>query len=179
MTEFPNLSLIIGGVASGKSGWAEGLVRSFARPKTYIATAQAFDDEMAAKIARHRRDRGPDWRTLEVPLELAAALGAVPEGHVVLVDCLTLWLSNQLLAEADIAAKIAQLSAALGEMLAPVVLVSGEVGAAPVPENDLARAFQNELGQLNQRIAAHADLVVNVVVGLPLLLKGALPRGAT
>ncbi len=174
MAEIPALSLVIGAASSGKSRWAEGVVRQAGRPKTYIATAQPLDDEMIAKIGRHRRDRGQDWHNIEAPLDLVTALCAVPDQHVVLVDCLTMWLSNQMLAETDISAEITALLQALTQMQPPVVLVTGEVGASVVPDNALARRFQSAQGQLNQRLAARADLVVAVIAGLPLALKGSL-----
>lgn len=168
----PALTLVVGGARSGKSAFAERLVTASARPRRYIATAEAWDDEMRDRIARHRRERGADWLTVEAPLDLAAALAAAQPDEAVLVDCATLWLSNQLLADHDLAAESADLCAALGGCAAPVVIVSNEVGWGIVPDNALSRRFRDAQGRLNQRLAAEADLVVTVIAGLPLVLKG-------
>lgn len=172
----PRLALLVGGARSGKSRLAERLVIGSGRPRRYIATAQAWDDEMRDRIARHRADRGADWTTVEAPLDLAAALAAAGPGEAVLVDCATLWLSNHLLADHDLAAESNALLAALATCPAPVVIVSNEVGWGIVPENALARAFRDAQGRLNQQIAAQADLVVGVMAGLPMVLKGKLPE---
>lgn len=173
----PHLSLVLGGARSGKSRFAERLVSATSRPRVYIATAEAWDDEMRARIAAHRDDRGADWRTVEAPRDLATALGRATPDEVVLLDCATLWLTNALLAEADLATEGAGLLAALGACAAPVVVVTNEVGLSIVPENALARRFRDEQGRLNQRLAEQAGLVVAVMAGLPLVLKGALPEG--
>lgn len=176
MQTFPHLSLVTGGTASGKSRLAEALAIAADLPRIYIATAEARDAEMQAKIARHRQDRGADWQTIEAPLDLSGALSDAPAGSVVLVDCLTLWLSNHLLADNDPGICTAALIETLENIAGPVILVSNEVGNSIVPDNALARAFQTEQGRLNQRIAARADLVVTVIAGLPLALKGTLPK---
>jgi adenosylcobinamide kinase/adenosylcobinamide-phosphate guanylyltransferase len=177
-TEFspPALSLVIGGARSGKSAFAERLVGASGRAPVYLATAEAQDDEMAARIAAHRARR-PGWRTVEAPRELASALAGAAAGEIVLLDCATMWLSNALLAGADLAAEEARLIAALGACAGPVVVVTNEVGLSIVPDNALARAFRDAQGRLNQRLAASAGLVVAVWAGLPLVLKGALPGG--
>ncbi len=169
----PGLSLVLGGAASGKSAVAEGLVTGTGRNRVYLATAQAHDDEMRAKLARHREARGPGWRTIEEPLDVGRALAGISGDHAVLLDCATMWLSNHLLAEADMAE--AGLMAGLALCSAPVVIVSNEVGASVVPENALARQFREEQGRLNQKLAARAGLVVNVIAGLPQVLKGTMP----
>lgn len=171
----PPLTLVIGGARSGKSAFAEGLMTGSGRPRRYIATAEAWDDEMRDRIARHRADRGTGWITVEAPLDLAAALAAVRAEEAVLVDCATLWLTNHLLADHDIAAETGRLLAALSACPAPVVIVTNETGWGIVPENALARRFRDEQGRLNQRLAAEADLVVAVMAGLPMVLKGRLP----
>lgn len=145
------------------------------RPRRYIATAQAWDDEMRARIAQHQTDRGEGWKTVEAPLDLASALAQVTQDEVVLVDCATLWLSNHLLADHDLTAECARLLAALAACHAPVVIVSNEVGFGIVPDNALARRFRDAQGRLNQQLAAQAGLAVLVVAGLPVVLKGALP----
>ena len=171
----PRLTLVIGGARSGKSAFAEGLVTGTGRPRRYIATAEAWDDEMRARIAQHQSDRGGDWTTVEAPLDLSGALQSARQDEVVLIDCATLWLTNHLLADHDLPTEAARLIDALAACPAPVVIVSNETGWGIVPENALARRFRDEQGRLNQRIAALADLVVTVIAGLPMVLRGRLP----
>lgn len=171
----PPLTLVVGGARSGKSAFAEGLLTGTGRPRRYIATAEAWDDEMRDRIARHQADRGAAWTTVEAPLDLSAALATARPDEAVLLDCATLWLTNHLLAEHDLAAETARLLAALAACPAPVVVVSNETGWGIVPDNALARRFRDEQGRLNQRLAAQATLVVTVIAGLPLALKGSLP----
>lgn len=173
----PGLSLVVGGARSGKSRLAEGLVTASGRPRHYIATAQAWDDEMQARIAAHQTDRGAGWITHETPRDVAEVLANLPADHAVLLDCATLWLTNVMLAEADIARECAELLAALTACKARVVVVSNEVGWGIVPENALARAFRDHQGRLNQQIAAASGLVIGVMAGLPMVLKGQLPDG--
>ncbi|MEE9427432.1 MAG: bifunctional adenosylcobinamide kinase/adenosylcobinamide-phosphate guanylyltransferase [Paracoccaceae bacterium] len=172
---FPKVTLILGGVSSGKSSFAEGLVKSYEKPAVYIATALASDGEMADKITRHQRSRGEGWHTMEVPLDVAGALADIAAAHVVLLDCASMWLSNQMLAGADLAQKEVLLLAALKDCASPVVVVSNEVGLGGVPENALARKFGQAQGVLNIALARQADLVVQVVAGLSQVLKGRLP----
>lgn len=166
-----NLSLILGGARSGKSAFAERKAATYALPKIYIATAQALDDEMAVRIANHR-DRRDGWTTIEAPLDLVGALQGVPEGSVVLIDCLTLWLSNHMLQDRDV--DIDGLLGAIAASPSPVICVSNEVGMGLVPDNALGRKFRDAQGVLNRRIAEQADLAVFVAAGLPLVLKGTL-----
>lgn len=166
----PRLTLVLGGARSGKSRHAEALVTATPPPWTYIATAQAFDEEMVDRIAQHRAARRPGWQTVEAPLDLAAAVDAAGQAPV-LVDCLTLWLTNLMLGEHDIAAATAALDAALDRRQAPVVLVANEVGLGIVPDNALARAFRDAAGRLNQHLAARADRVLFLVAGLPVTVK--------
>lgn len=175
--DFPRLTLITGGAASGKSRFAEGLVAASGRNKVYVATAQAWDDEMRAKIAAHQAQRGPDWRLIEAPTDLVSALKAAAPKDILLIDCLTMWLSNLMMADADPETETAALREALGISAARIVCVTNEVGQGIVPENALARRFRNAQGRLNQAVAADADLVVAVMSGLPLVLKGTLPGG--
>ncbi len=168
-------TLVLGGARSGKSEFAERLVDSFGHPKTFIATAQASDSEMKGRIRDHRQRRGPDWRTVEAPLDITSILNDLREGEVALLDCLTVWLSNQMLADAKVQEEVDRLLLALDECRGSVVAVSNEVGQGIVPENPLARRFRDEQGRLNQRFAAQCGLVVLVTAGLPLVLKGALP----
>ncbi len=171
----PHLTLVLGGARSGKSRYAEALVRRSYRPRTYIATAQPWDAEMRARIDQHQQDRGPHWTTIEAPHDLGPALASVTPDAVVLLDCATLWLSNRMLAEADLHHETTALLAALRACPAPVIVVSNEVGWSIVPENALARAFRDAQGRLNQHLALAADLAVAVMAGLPLALKGQLP----
>ncbi|WP_226779597.1 bifunctional adenosylcobinamide kinase/adenosylcobinamide-phosphate guanylyltransferase [Oceaniglobus trochenteri] len=173
----PNLSLVLGGASSGKSDLAERLVALVPLRRVYIATAQTYDDEMRAKIAAHQAARGPGWHTIEAPLDLAAPLAGLGEGDIVLIDCATLWLSNHLIAGSDPETITTALQNALAQAPCPVVVVSNEVGQGIVPENALARRFRNAQGRLNRNLAAQADLVVAVMAGLPLALKGDLPEG--
>jgi len=167
----PQLTLVLGGARSGKSRYAENLIAALQPPWTFVATAEAGDAEMTERIAVHRSGRGKNWQTVEAPHDLSAALVAVAADTPVLVDCLTLWLSNRLLAGADFEAEIARLEAALASRRAPVVLVSNEVGSGIVPDNELARRFRDLQGRLNQRLAARADRVVLMVAGLPVVVK--------
>ncbi len=176
--KLPHFCVVTGGARSGKSRFAESLVRSTGRPKVYIATAQAWDDEMRDRIAQHRADRGHDWQTVEAPRDLAATLAHIPADACVLVDCATLWLTNQLLADADLETESDALLHAVSACAAPVVVVTNEVGWGIVPDNALARKFRDAQGRLNQRMAAKAGLVVAVMAGLPLVLKGNLPEEA-
>ncbi|MGE4610331.1 MAG: bifunctional adenosylcobinamide kinase/adenosylcobinamide-phosphate guanylyltransferase [Paracoccaceae bacterium] len=174
---YPHLALILGGASSGKSAFAERLATSACRPRAYIATSQPFDDEMEVKIAKHQRDRGPDWQTMEAPLDLGAALAELSYNSVVLIDCMTLWLSNQMQAEADIEIEVDSLLTTLSKSPNPVVCVSNELGMGLVPNTSLGRRFRDLQGILNKRLAEQADLVVFVTAGLPLVLKGGLPEG--
>jgi adenosyl cobinamide kinase/adenosyl cobinamide phosphate guanylyltransferase len=166
------LTFVLGGARSGKSRYAESLIVGLPPPWIYVATAAAGDDEMAARIETHRARRAASWRTVEAPHDVARALATC--GHApALVDCLTLWLSNLMLAERDVEGEIARLETALHAAAAPVVLVANEVGFGIVPDHPLGRRFRDWQGLLNQRIAARADRVVLIVAGLPLVLKGA------
>jgi adenosylcobinamide kinase / adenosylcobinamide-phosphate guanylyltransferase len=165
------LTLVLGGARSGKSRYAESLVMALPSPWLYVATAEARDSEMVERVAVHQAQRGPGWTTVETPRDIAGALAANANTPA-LVDCLTLWLSNVLLADADVDAEIEHLDGALARTAAPVVLVANEVGSGIVPDNALGRRFRDLQGLLNQRIAVRADRVFLVVAGLPLTLKG-------
>jgi len=172
ITNLPPVTLVLGGARSGKSRYAEGLVDKHPGRRTYLATAEVLDAEMAERVKIHRDRRDCDWKTVEAPLELAATLKAETEqGAAVLVDCLTLWLGNLLGAERDVEAEIAALVAAVGQFGGPVVFVSNEVGLGIVPDNALARRFRDLAGTLHQRLAEKADRVVFVAAGLPMNLK--------
>jgi adenosylcobinamide kinase/adenosylcobinamide-phosphate guanylyltransferase len=172
-TPLPRLTLVLGGARSGKSRHAEQLVTNFAPPWIYVATAEARDEEMRARIDAHRQRRSEEWQTLEAPLELAAILARVGgTSRPVLVDCLTLWLSNALLAGRNVESECERLTRALRGAKGPVVVVSNEVGLGIVPDTPLGRVFRDAQGLLNQRVAAAADHVVLMTAGLPLTLKG-------
>ena len=165
--------LILGGARSGKSARAQSLAENISQNRIYIATAEAGDEEMAARIARHQADRGNGWRTIEAPLDISDALGehATPNS-VCLVDCLTLWLSNLMHSERDAEAEIENLCSSILSAAGPTVLVSNEVGLGLVPETPLGREFCDAQGRLNQRVAAVCSGVEFVAAGLPLSLKG-------
>jgi adenosylcobinamide kinase / adenosylcobinamide-phosphate guanylyltransferase len=165
------LTFVLGGARSGKSAHAETLLRRHPAPWHYIATAQAFDEEMAERIAMHRARRDNGWRTIDAPHDLTEALDKIPQGAPVLLDCLTLWLSNRMLAEADMASDCAELAERLARPRGPWFVVSNEVGLSIVPDNALARRFRDEAGRLNQKVAAMADEVIFLVAGLPMKVK--------
>ncbi len=167
------VTLVLGGARSGKTRWAVAAAEASGLDPVMLATAEALDAEMADRIVRHRAERDARWRTVEAPLDVAAALSRLGPVDGVVVDCLTLWLSNLMHAEADLGAAADGLEAALGAPGA-VWLVSNEVGWGVVPDNALARRFRDAAGRLHQRLAARADAVVLVVAGLPLALKGAV-----
>jgi adenosylcobinamide kinase/adenosylcobinamide-phosphate guanylyltransferase len=169
-------ALILGGARSGKSARAEALTLGLAGDgaAVYLATSEIGDLEMGARVEAHRARRGQRWITRETPLDIVAVLA--DERRPLLVDCLTLWLSNLMAAGSDIAAESARLAEALAGRAGPVVLVSNEVGLGIVPDNALARAFRDHAGQLHQAVAAVVDRVELVVAGLPLVLK---PQGTS
>lgn len=165
--------LITGGARSGKSTQAERMTLALGRPAIYIATAQAHDTEMSNRIALHQSRRDADWRTVEAPRDLIGALRETDGTEPRLVDCLTLWLTNLMLADEDWQAATQALAAELAHQSAPVVFVTNEVGAGIVPENALARAFRDAAGLVNQRIADACDELWFCVAGYPLKVKPA------
>ncbi len=174
------VTLILGGARSGKSRLGETIVGRDHSPAIYIATyaakAEVHDDEMDLRIAAHRARRGANWRTEEVPRELPRALDdLLPRGEPILVDCLTLWLTNILLAERAVEAEIEALAATLSRSRSTLALVANETGLGLVPDNPLARRFRDLAGLMNQQIAAAADNVLFVAAGLPLVMKGRNP----
>lgn len=168
------LTLVLGGARSGKSGFAQaqaeeatGQVGSL----VMIATGQAFDEEMRQRIEQHRRERGEAWRTVEAPVDLTGALARLRPGDIAVVDCLTLWLSNLMMANMDLEAEVSAFVASVRGLRTPVWFVSNEVGLGIVPENAMARRFRDEAGRLHRRLAEIADHVVLLVAGLPMKLK--------
>jgi adenosylcobinamide kinase / adenosylcobinamide-phosphate guanylyltransferase len=173
MSRVAQLTLVLGGARSGKSRYAESLIATLPPPWTYVATAEALDNEMTERIGAHRARRGSQWRTIEAPRDLPAALAKCGNAPA-LIDCLTLWLSNLMLGGADIEAEMARFEGALAAARSPVIMVANEVGSGIVPDHPLGRRFRDLQGVLNQRIAARADCVVLMVAGLPLAVKGTL-----
>ena len=164
---------VLGGARSGKSAFAEGLVHKIGLTRHYVATGRAWDSEMQARIARHREDRGEGWQTHEEPLALVEQLEALDRpGNVVLVDCLTLWVTNLMMEERDMAVEFRRLVQHVSAARAALVIVSNEVGLGIVPENRMARDFRDHAGRLHQAIAAEAAEVYFVAAGLPLKMKG-------
>lgn len=167
-----NSLLVLGGARSGKSAYAQKRCEALGERLVYIATAEAGDDEMAERIARHRADRGLCWSTIEAPLDLCGAIAdAMERADAVLVDCLTLWLSNLMLGGHDTAGARDELARMVGQASVPLIMIANEVGMGIVPDNALARRFRDEAGWLNQMIAAATQEVVLVIAGLPLCLK--------
>ena len=165
------VTLVLGGARSGKSRYAEWLIGTYPKPWVYIATAEAKDSEMAERIAAHKARRAEGWQSIEAPHELPEALAAAPQDAAVLVDCLTLWLSNLMLGNFKVDVMIARLEQELTARSRPTVLVSNEVGLGIVPDNELARRFRDAQGALNQRIAAKAARVLMMVAGIPVAVK--------
>lgn len=165
--------LVLGGARSGKSAYAQRRCEALGERLVYVATARAGDDEMAQRIARHRAERGPAWTTLEADLDLCSAISRATErADAVLVDCLTLWLSNLMLGGHDLPAARRALAETVRTARVPLLLIANEVGMGIVPDNALARQFRDEAGWLNQDIAAAANEVVLVVAGLAMTVKG-------
>jgi adenosylcobinamide kinase/adenosylcobinamide-phosphate guanylyltransferase len=170
--------LVLGGARSGKTGFAERLtMRAGTRP-AYLATAQALDDEMRERVRAHREQRGQEFATIEEPLQLSRAIAAAAKQHdAILVDCLTLWITNLIMAEENVAAAVDELLATLAETQdSRVILVSNEVGLGIVPDNAMARMFRDLAGSAHQRVAEICDDAYFVVAGLPMVLKGAPPE---
>ncbi|GEM83703.1 bifunctional adenosylcobinamide kinase/adenosylcobinamide-phosphate guanylyltransferase [Meiothermus hypogaeus] len=164
------LILVTGGARAGKSAFAQEWAQALGEPVSFIATAQALDEEMRQRIARHQAERPPSWETLEEPLEVPQAL-ARALGRVVLLDCLTLWVSNLMLAGREVLPELENLLALWAETGKTLLVVSNEVGMGIVPDNALARRYRDLLGAANRRIAEEADVVYLLVAGIPLKLK--------
>lgn len=177
------ITLILGGARSGKSAFAQRLCQHWEgqhkKPVTYIATATVLDEEMRQRIARHQNDRPAHWSLIEAPLALAAAADTCNSEHILLIDCLTLWLNNHLFEQPsqDFPHLFSQLITSLKKRNQPVVLVANEVGLGVIPMGQVSRQFVDQAGWLNQAIAAAADNVYFVAAGLPMVLKGEQPIG--
>ncbi|MBL8663495.1 MAG: bifunctional adenosylcobinamide kinase/adenosylcobinamide-phosphate guanylyltransferase [Candidatus Odyssella sp.] len=174
--KFPKVMLITGGARAGKSRYAERLMAARPARHAVIATATAGDAEMAERIARHRAERDKTWETIEQPISVRSAIrnSARPD-RIVLVDCLTLWISNLMAEQRDIEVEMQGLVGTLKIAAGPVIIVSNEVGLGIVPDNALARAFRDNLGRANQLVAAAAEVAVFMAAGIPIVLKGSLP----
>ncbi|MBK0021291.1 bifunctional adenosylcobinamide kinase/adenosylcobinamide-phosphate guanylyltransferase [Ochrobactrum sp. S46] len=171
--ENAKITFVLGGARSGKSSFAEKLVEDSGLQPVYLATGRAFDKEMESRISIHRDHRGSEWQTVEEPLDLVGALQKhAGLDRFLLVDCLTLWITNLMMAEQNIAAETEALIAALRQLSGPVVFVSNEVGLGIVPENRMAREFRDHAGLLHQAVASVADEVYFMAAGLPLKMKG-------
>jgi adenosylcobinamide kinase/adenosylcobinamide-phosphate guanylyltransferase len=175
--KFPRIMLITGGARAGKSRFAERLM--IARPARHavVATGQAGDPEMAERIARHKAERDRSWEVIEQPISIRSAIrNAARPDRIVLLDCLTLWISNLMAERRDMEIEVSALIGTLQNAAGPMIVVSNEVGLGIVPDNALARAFRDNLGRANQAIAAAADCVLFMAAGIPIVLKGELPR---
>lgn len=170
----PKLTLVLGGAASGKSLWAESHLLSNCLEPVYIATSRIFDDEIKTRVNIHKDRRRERWLNFEADLDLAPILTQTHRDQGVLIDCATMWLTNQMLDTHDVTAAQNDLLAALSYSCAPVIIVSNEVGHGIVPDNTLARRFREAQGRLNIALAAHSDVTVMITAGLPTVLKGAL-----
>lgn len=166
-------TLVLGGARSGKSVFAEGLVEASGLSPIYLATGRALDDEMKTRIAHHQDRRGGNWETIEEPVHLAEALAREARtDRAILVDCLTLWVTNLMMADEDVAERGEALCAGIRDLPGVVVFVSNEVGMGIVPENRMARDFRDHTGFLHQKVAGECQHVYLMAAGLPLKLKG-------
>ena len=168
--------LVLGGARSGKSAFAERIAEASGNAKTYIATAEAADEEMRQRIRDHQARRDETWATVEAPQDLVGCLEThCGSARTVLVDCLTIWLSNAFMSNADIDRETRRLADSIAPLGGLKILVSNEVGSGIVPENTLARRFGDAQGRLNQNMAAVCETVLLIVAGLPLVMKGKSP----
>jgi len=168
-----SLHLILGGARSGKSAYGERLAKDSETPVVYVATAQAFDDEMRERIKQHQSDRPSHWQSIEVLCDLPQALlESSHSGNVVLVDCLTLWLMNLMYQQKDIHQSVTDLLHALTQVKGRVIMVSNEISMGVVPMGKESRLYVDELGRLHQRIAQAAQQVTLMVAGIPMVVKG-------
>ncbi len=173
---FPRLTLVLGGVSSGKTKFAERLIEKGKGQPVYIATAEPIDDEMRRKIERHQKSRGSSWRTIDAPFDVASALAECSPGDTALIDGTAVWLSNHVHANKDAAVACDELLKALEHADFPIVVVSDEIGLGGIADNSLTRLFVQLHGELNQQLAARAEFAIVVHAGLPLVLKGEMPK---
>ncbi|WP_299649785.1 bifunctional adenosylcobinamide kinase/adenosylcobinamide-phosphate guanylyltransferase [uncultured Tateyamaria sp.] len=171
----PALTFVLGGAASGKSQWAESLILNSRLSPVYLATSRIWDQEMQAKVDLHKARRGEEWITVDASKGVEAGLGAATADQTVLLDCATMWLTNVMMDELEVADAQTTFLEALGACDAPVVVVSNEVGQGIVPDNALARRFREAQGRLNIALATQANTVWHVLAGLPQLRKGEAP----
>ena len=172
MTGIVKSTLVLGGARSGKSEYAEKYVLESGLKPVYLATGRALDDEMSDRIIAHQERRGDNWETVEEPLALGDALQqSAHSGRIILVDCLTLWVTNLMMANANVKRECVGLKDAIRTLPVPIVLVSNEVGMGIVPENKMTREFRDLAGHVNQEIAEACTNVYFVAAGLPLTLK--------
>lgn len=169
-----SLTLILGGAASGKSVFSENIMVNSGLSPAYIATSRIWDAEIGERVRIHKSRRGAEWLNIEAPLELDEALGSLAPGQAVLIDCATMWLTNHVMDGSDLHAAQGRLLQALANAPVPVIVVSNEIGQGIVPMDADTRAFREAQGRLNITLAAQADCVVQVVAGLPNILKGQL-----
>ncbi|OAG27096.1 bifunctional adenosylcobinamide kinase/adenosylcobinamide-phosphate guanylyltransferase [Thermodesulfatator autotrophicus] len=162
--------LVLGGIKSGKSNFALKLGNEFPEPRIFLATAQAFNKEMAEKIKRHRRERGQNWHTLEVPLELPQILSEIESCGVALIDCLTVWLGNLFYHQKDVDSYLKSLLDSIKNFSYPLIIVSNEIGLAPVPADKEIRMFAESLGLLNQKVARLCERTYLMVAGRALII---------
>ena len=174
MTVKPMKTLIIGGAASGKSAYAEGLASNSKLYKIYLASANIYDEEMQLKVDKHKLRRGDDWTTISEPLEAEKKITNLNDNQIMLFDCATMWLTNQMLNKADVQSEILQLTDSMKFSKGSLIVVTNEVGSGIVPENSMAREFRELQGFLNQELASISDSVIQVIAGLPLFLKQSL-----
>ena len=172
---WPSRILVLGGAASGKSEWAENAVLTSGLRPVYIATGRIFDAEVKKRVEVHRARRDARWAAVEAPLDIGPTLGSLSANDIALIDCATMWLTNHLLDGSDLAVAQEAMLTALHQSTAPWITVSNEVGQGVVPDNALARQFREAQGRLNIALAAEATLVVQVIAGLPQVLKGHQP----
>lgn len=171
----PSMTLVLGGAASGKSKIAENLIVNSGLAPVYLATARIWDSEIELKVNVHRARRGPDWTVIDAPVDLTTPLAQANADQAILLDCATMWLTNLMMDDHDIDRAQRDAMRAIASCLAPVVIVSNEVGQGIVPDNALARRFREAQGRLNILLAAKADCVLHVVAGLVRPLKGTAP----
>ncbi len=175
-SEYPNRTLVTGGISSGKSLWAESFVNQTNKQKVYVATAQPLDDELKQKIKLHQARRGKDWQLLEAPFTKGEIFSQFGEEDLILLECLSTWLGNLLYKEVNLEEHLGIFLANLANCKANIVVVTVETGLGVIPKDQLSRTFMKELGSLNQSIARRSELVVLVTAGIPLAIKGSLPQ---